>query len=156
MQSQLVEEIVSEAIQHTNRSGADRRITVFHENDLLLARCDARLIVQVIINLVDNAIKYTPAGSRIQISTKQEDNNVVFSVADNGLGVPDNEKEHIFQMFYTGTAVAADSRRSIGLGLSLCRSIVNAHGGEITVSDNVPQGAVFTFTVPTGEVDVHE
>ena len=156
MQSQLVEEIVSEAIQHTNRSGADRRITVFHENDLLLARCDARLIAQVIINLVDNAIKYTPAGSHIQISTKQEDNNVVFSVADNGLGVPDNEKEHIFQMFYTGTAVAADSRRSIGLGLSLCRSIVNAHGGEITVSDNVPQGAVFTFTVPTGEVEVHE
>lgn len=156
MQSQLVEEIVSEAIQHTNRSGADRRITVFHENDLLLARCDARLIAQVIINLVDNAIKYTPAGSHIQISTKQEDNNVVFSVADNGLGVPDNEKEHIFQMFYTGTAVAADSRRSIGLGLSLCRSIVNAHGGEISVSDNVPQGAVFTFTVPTGEVKVHE
>ena len=71
MQSQLVEEIVSEAIQHTNRSGADRRITVFHENDLLLARCDARLIAQVIINLVDNAIKYTPAGSHIQISTKQ-------------------------------------------------------------------------------------
>ncbi len=156
MQSQLVEEIVSEAIQHTNRSSTDHIITVFHENDLLLARCDARLIVQVLINLVDNAIKYTPAGSHIQISTKQEDNNVVFSVADNGLGVPDNEKEHIFQMFYTGTAVAADSRRSIGLGLSLCRSIVNAHGGEITVSDNVPQGAVFTFTVPTGEVEVHE
>ena len=156
MQSQLVEEIVSEAIQHTNRSSTDHIITVFHENDLLLARCDARLIVQVIINLVDNAMKYTPAGSYIRISTKQKDNNVVFSVADNGLGVPDNEKEHIFRMFYTGTAVAADSRRSIGLGLSLCKSIVNAHGGEITVSDNVPQGAVFTFTVPTGEVEVHE
>ena len=156
MQSQLVEEIVSEAIQHTNRSSTDHIITVFHENDLLLAQCDARLIVQVIINLVDNAIKYTPAGSHIKISTKQEDNNVIFSVADNGLGVPDSEKEHIFQMFYTGTAVTADSRRSIGLGLSLCRSIINAHGGEITISDNTPQGAVFTFTVPTGEVDVHE
>ncbi len=156
MQSQLVEEIVSEAIQHTNRSSADRIITVSHDNDLLLAQCDARLIVQVIINLIDNAMKYTPTGSCIKISTKQEDNNVIFSVADNGTGVPDNEKEHIFQMFYTGTAVAADSRRSIGLGLSLCRSIINAHGGEITVSDNVPQGAVFTFTVPTGEVEVHE
>ena len=59
-------------------------------------------------------------------------------------------------MFYTGTNKIADSRRSIGLGLSLCKSIINAHGGEITITDNNPRGAVFTFTLPIGEVEIHE
>ena len=59
-------------------------------------------------------------------------------------------------MFYTGSTAVADSRRSLGLGLSLCKSIVTAHGGTITVSDNQPVGTVFTFTIPAGEVEVHE
>ena len=59
-------------------------------------------------------------------------------------------------MFYTGSHPAADSRRSLGLGLSLCKSIVLSHGGEITVSDNHPSGSIFTFTLPSGEVTLHE
>lgn len=65
-------------------------------------------------------------------------------------------KERVFDMFYSGTNKIADSRRSLGLGLSLCRSIVNAHGGKITVSDNTPHGTVFTITLPAGEVEIHE
>ena len=155
-QPQLVEEIVSEAMQHISRKRSEHTITVTHADDLLLAKCDARLIVQVIINLIDNAIKHTPTGSHVWVSTRQEGNLAVFSVADDGLGVPDSEKEHIFQMFYTGAATVADSRRSLGLGLSLCESIVNAHGGEITLIDNQPTGTIFTFTIPTGEVALHE
>ena len=65
--------------------------------------------------------------------------------------------EHtIFDMFYSGANQIADSRRSLGLGLSLCKSIINAHGGELTVSDNLPHGTVFTFTLPAGEVKVYE
>jgi len=155
-QSQLVEEIVFEALQHISRKRDEYIITVTHEDDLLLAKCDARLIVQTIINLVDNAIKYTPAGSHIRITTRQEDGAAVFAVADDGPGIPDHEKKHIFQMFYTGANTVADSRRSLGLGLSLCRSIVTAHGGTITVSDNQPVGTIFTFTIPAGEVELHE
>ena len=155
-QPQLVEEIVSEAMQHISRKRDEHTITVTHEDDLLLAQCDAKLIVQVIINLVDNAIKYTPAGSHIWISTRWEESMAVFSVADDGPGIPDQEKKQIFQMFYTGSTAVADSRRSLGLGLSLCKSIVTAHGGTITVSDNQPVGTVFTFTIPAGEVEVHE
>ena len=80
----------------------------------------------------------------------------VFTVADDGPGIPDPEKKQIFQMFYTGSTAVADSRRSLGLGLSLCKSIVTAHGGTISVSDNQPVGTVFTFTIPAGEVEVHE
>ena len=155
-QPQLVEEIVSEAMQHISRKKVEHTITVTHSDDLLLAKCDARLIVQVLINLVDNAIKYTAPGSHIQISTRWEDGCAVFSVSDDGPGIPDEEKENVFRMFYTGGNPIADSRRSLGLGLSLCKSIITAHGGEIRVLDNRPQGAVFTFTIPAGEVELHE
>ena len=155
-QPQLAEEIVSEAMQHISRKRSEHTITVTYENDLLLAQCDARLIVQTIINLVDNAIKYTPVGSHIWVSTRWEESMAVFTVADDGPGIPDQEKKQIFQMFYTGSTAVADSRRSLGLGLSLCKSIVTAHGGTISVSDNQPVGTVFTFTIPAGEVEVHE
>lgn len=155
-QPHLVEEIVSEALQHISRKQTEHTITVHHENELLLARCDARLIIQVIINLVDNAIKYTPAGSHITITTKQNEQHTEITVADNGAGIPDSEKEKVFQMFYSGSNPIADCRRSLGLGLSLCKSIITAHGGEIVVTDNVPAGTIFTFTIPSGEVEVHE
>lgn len=155
-QPQLVEEIVSEAMQHISRKKDAHTISVSHEDDLLLAKCDARLIVQVIINLVDNAIKYTPAGSRIYVSTKEENGLAVICVADNGNGIADSEKGRVFQMFYTGSSSVADSCRSLGLGLSLCKSIVEAHGGKIVVADNQPKGTIFTFTLPSGEVELHE
>ena len=155
-QPQLAEEIVSEAMQHISRKRSEHTITVTHEDELLLAQCDARLIVQTIINLVDNAIKYTPVGSHIWISTRWVDGMAEFTVADDGPGIPDSEKKQIFQMFYTGSTAVADSRRSLGLGLSLCKSIVTAHGGTISVSDNQPVGTVFTFAIPAGEVEVHE
>ena len=156
MQPHLAEEIVSEAMQHISRKASEHHITVEHQNELLLAQCDARLMVQVIINLVDNAIKYTPVGSHILIFTRQEGTEAVFGVSDNGPGIPDGEKTQVFQMFYTGSTAVVDSRRSLGLGLSLCKSIVAAHGGEITVSDNQPAGAVFIVSIPAGEVEVHE
>ena len=155
-QPHLVEEIVCEALQHVGRKQTKHTITVEHKNELLLAKCDARLIIQVIINLVDNAIKYTPAGSIIVVTTGEHDGQVWIQIADNGMGIPDSEKEKVFQMFYSGSNPIADCRRSLGLGLSLCKSIITAHGGEITVSDNSPTGTVFTFNIPSGEVEVHE
>ena len=112
--------------------------------------------MQVIINIVDNAIKYTQKDSEIVITTQKLQRKAVVRIADNGPGIPDDMKPHVFEMFYSGAKSIADSRRSLGLGLSLCRSIVNAHGGELELSDNVPHGAVFTFSLPIEEVDLHE
>ena len=125
-------------------------------DDYLLAQMDAKLIVQVLINILDNAMKYTPPGSDIEIGWKQEGKFIYISVADNGPGIPDQAKPHIFDMFYSASNQIADSRRSMGLGLALCKSIVNAHGGEIVVSDHKPHGSIFTFSVPAGEVELHE
>ena len=66
------------------------------------------------------------------------------------------KKEKVFDMFYTGGSRSSDSRRSLGLGLALCRSIITSHGGTISVSDNIPNGTVVSFTLPIGEVDLNE
>lgn len=156
LSAELIDEVVDEALRHINRKAVDHKITVKQSEDFILAKMDARLIVQVVINIVDNAIKYTPVGSEIEIVIKKENNMVVVSVADNGNGIPDDVKPKIFDMFFTANMKVADSRRSMGLGLALCKSIIMAHGGEISVKDNKPSGAVFTFTLPAEEVTLHE
>ena len=156
LSAELMDEVISEALQHVNRRSIEHVIVVENSDDILLARIDARLIVQVVINIVDNAIKYTPRGSHITISTVQTGQIITVKISDDGPGMDDEVKSHVFDMFYTGSNKVADSRRSLGLGLSLCRSIIHAHGGEITVKDNQPQGTVFSFTLPAGEVQLHE
>ena len=156
MSVQLMDEVIDEAMKHINRKGAEHNVTVDCKDELLLARMDAKLIIQVIINLVDNAIKYTPVGSDIQITAENKEGFISVSVADDGNGIPDHIKPRVFEMFYTGDNKIADSRRSLGLGLALCKSIIHAHGGEITLTDNLPHGSIFTFTIPSGEVNINE
>ena len=122
----------------------------------MLARMDARLIIQVIVNLVNNAVKYTPAGSHITVSASRKEENVIIAVADDGPGIPEEMKDKVFEMFFTGYNSIGDSRRSLGLGLPLCRSIAEAHNSELKLSDNTPHGCVFSFALPISEVDLNE
>ena len=153
---ELIDEITEEALRHIGRKSTEHKISVIHKDELLLANADAKLIVQVLINLIDNAIKYTPVGSEIKVITEKKNGYASISVIDNGNGIPDNIKPRVFEMFYTGDNRIADSRRSLGLGLALCKSIIGAHGGELTLTDNQPQGCNFTFTLPLGEVKIDE
>ncbi|MEE0945382.1 MAG: DUF4118 domain-containing protein [Acutalibacteraceae bacterium] len=153
---ELVDEITEEALRHIGRKSTEHKISVIHKDELLLANADAKLIVQVLINLIDNAIKYTPLGSEIKVITEKKNGYASISVIDNGNGIPDNIKPYVFEMFYTGDNRIADSCRSLGLGLALCKSIIGAHGGELTLTDNQPQGCNFTFTLPLGEVKIDE
>ncbi len=153
--TELVDEVILEALRHIRRRDVAQTIETDLE-ELLLAKMDARLISQVIINLVDNAIKYTGAASTIRITARKQNEMICVSVADNGPGIPDEQKSKAFDMFYTGDTKIADCRRSMGLGLSLCKSIVTLHGGEISLSDNSPHGCVFTFNIPASEVIIHE
>lgn len=152
---QLVDEVIEEAVRHVSRQAKEHTIHVNCE-ELILARMDARLIIQVLVNLIENAVKYTQKGSEIQISAHRQGKKVCISVADNGEGISDEMKQHVFEMFYTGKNTVADSRRSLGLGLALCRSIVEAHGGNLTLADNHPHGCIFTFTLPVSEVTLNE
>ena len=154
--AELIDEVVAEAVKHVHMRQGGQKITVVHKDEFLLAKMDTRLIIQVIINILDNAIKYTPKDSMITITTEKQKDKAIISIADNGAGIPDELKERVFDMFYTGANKLADSRRSIGLGLALCKSIISVHGGEIFVKDNVPSGAIFTFTLPIGEIKINE
>lgn len=153
---QLMDEMIEEALHHVNRKSCEHTITTQYGDEILLVNVDARLIMQVVVNLVDNAIKYTPVGSIIQISAYRKDHQVVVDVTDNGPGIPDRAKAQVFEMFYTGQSRIADSHRSLGLGLPLCRAILTAHGGTLTLRDNIPNGSVFSFALPQSEVNIHE
>ncbi len=154
--NELMDEVIAEALRHVSRKSAEHTITVESAEDFIFVHADPKLIVQVVINIVDNAIKYTPAGSHIVLRTERDGGRVIVRISDDGPGIPDDAKPRIFDMFYTGKNQVADSRRSLGLGLALCRSIIRAHGGEISVADNPPHGTVFTFTLDAGEVSIHE
>ena len=147
-QDEVLDDIINDAIHHVIRHRNNHTITYQQPEEILIVPVDARLIVQVLVNLLDNAIKYTPVGTSITISAKQKQHEVAVSVADTGQGIPDEAKERIFKMFYTAEKNVSDNRRGMGIGLSLCQSIVKAHGGTLEVSDNTPHGTVFTFTLP--------
>ena len=156
LSDQVVDDIISEALRHIDRRSAEHHITMNCGEIPLLVRVDAGLIMQVLINLVNNAIKYTPAGSTIQITAIQRGNVAEICVSDNGTGIPDELKERVFEMFFTGSNPTSDSRRSLGLGLSLCQAIVHAHHGKMTLKDNLPHGCIFSFTVALSEVNLNE
>ena len=156
LSDQVVDDIISEALRHIDRRSAEHHITMNCGEIPLLVRVDAGLIMQVLINLVNNAIKYTPAGSTIQITAIQRGNVAEICVSDNGTGIPDELKERVFEMFFTGSNPTSDSRRSLGLGLSLCQAIVHAHHGNMTLKDNLPHGCIFSFTVALSEVNLNE
>ena len=152
---QLLDEVIAESLRHISRKHDDYKIVTDCE-ELVLARMDVRLIMQVLVNLVDNAIKYTPPGSVIFIRGTKTDGKAQISVEDNGPGIPEEMKTHIFEMFYTGKTTVADSHRSLGLGLALCHSIIEAHEGTLVLTDHDPHGCNFTFTLPLSEVILNE
>ena len=154
---EVLADIVEEALMHVRRKAEKYHISVVSEEELMVVKADARLIIQVLINLLDNALKYTEEGSEIIVTVRKYSTNMAeVAVADNGPGISEEEKAEIFGKFYRGENKIADNRRSLGLGLYLCKSIVEAHGGEIRVEDHVPRGSVFSFTLPLEEVSLHE
>ena len=156
LSDQVIDDIVSEALRHIDRRSAEHHITVDCGDEPLLVRVDAGLIMQVLINLVNNAVKYTPPGSNIRITAIQQEKVAEICVSDDGPGIPDERKEHVFEMFFTGSNLIGDSRRSLGLGLTLCQAIIHAHHNEMTLKDNLPYGCIFSFTLPLSEVNLSQ
>ena len=106
----LMDDVITEALHHINRKSEEHHISVESKEEILLAKMDAKLIVQVIINIVDNAIKYTPKNSHIVIRTEKRGKQAIVSISDDGNGIADEIKPRIFDMFYSGANQIADSR----------------------------------------------
>jgi two-component system sensor histidine kinase KdpD len=150
---QPLEEVVGVALIRLEDRLRGHPVAVNLPPDLPLVPLDGVLIEQVFVNLLENAVKYTPAGTPIDISATAVDGAVRIDVADRGPGLPPGEESRIFEKFYR--APAATAQGGIGLGLTICRGIVTAHGGRIWAENRPGGGAVFRFTLPiTGEPPV--
>ena len=148
MSPELIEDLFQSVVAHLDRRAAEHHISVHLEDATLMAAMNARLIQRVIINILNNAIQYTPKESNIELSAVKKGNVVQISVTDDGPGIPDDAKRHLFDLFYTAGQGKADCQRGLGLGLNLCQSIVAMHGGKIDVLDHMPAGTTFQFTLP--------
>lgn len=153
-QDGIVQEIIDEALHHIDAASANYNIEKHYTDDPLWAKMDHKLMMQVIINIVNNAIKYTPVGSNIDICADKIDNNIEIRIADNGRGIQDSAKTKIFEKFYSDGKLNGDSRRGLGLGLYLCQLIMQSHMGSIKVTDNQPHGAVFVLNLPASELNL--
>ena len=148
--AEVVSDIVESAVEHVDTHISRSRVRVIEPSEILLANMDAKLITQVLINLINNAYHHAESDGEIELRYYAGDDNMVhFIVADHGIGISDEDKEKIFELFYTtGNKRSGDMHRGMGLGLYLCRSIVEACGGQIAVKDNHPTGTIFEFTLP--------
>jgi two-component system sensor histidine kinase KdpD len=147
---EAVEEIVAEAVSRVKKRAGQHEIEINIPQELILIPMDGTLIEQVLVNLLDNAIKHTPADSSIAIAVREEGGKAVFEVSDNGNGIPENDLPFIFDRYFTRPSGNA-KRHSIGIGLSICKSIVETHGGIITAKNKTSGGAIFRFTLPMEE-----
>lgn len=148
-----VQDLIGSALERVQRQISDRSVEVDIAADLPLIPVDFVLIVQVLVNLLENAAKYSPAGSPIEISVRPVEDNLEFRVLDRGFGVSPQELPQVFRKFYQATrtdgAGGTDTASGTGLGLSICKGIVEAHGGRILAELRQGGGMVFTFTLPT-------
>jgi two-component system sensor histidine kinase KdpD len=145
----VLEEVIGAALAHMEKRLRNRVVEVHLPPDLPLVHLDAMLIEQVLVNLLDNAVKYTPAQSPIDISASQEDESVRVDLADRGPGFPPGDEQRAFEKFYRGHTA---SIRGVGLGLTICRAIVEAHGGKIWAEGRQGGGALVRLTLPASEL----
>lgn len=145
LQLEAVEEIISEAINRSSKYFPDRIIKITVPDEVLFVPMDGKLIVQVLINLISNAIEHTTENEDITISVSSELNRVWFEVSDKGTGIQDFELPKVFDMFYVSNNSRTDGKQGMGLGLAICKAIINYHDGEIYASNNRDGGATFSF-----------
>jgi PAS domain S-box-containing protein len=120
--------------------------------DLPLLRANRELLVTIIRNLLGNAVKFSPDGGRVDVSVRQQGNSVIFKVADQGIGISEDDMPHLFEKFYRGAAAKAAGIRGTGLGLVLTKQAVEVHGGTISVVSQLGQGTCFTLILPADGV----
>jgi two-component system sensor histidine kinase KdpD len=148
LQWQTLEEVVGSSLRLCRQQLGARKIVTHLPRDLPLLRFDAMLIERVLCNLLENASKYTPADSHVTISAEVAGNFANISVFDNGPGLPVGREESLFEKFTRGEKES--STTGVGLGLAICRAIVEAHGGMIRAGKSPEGGAAFIFTLPLG------
>lgn len=152
-QWEVAEEVIGSAVMRVTQRLVNDRLTVNVPEQAVMIPMDARLIEQVLVNLLDNAIKHTTLneGITVTVTKDSEKNEAIFTVMDEGAGILKQDLPHIFEMFHTSEASDRNEKTGIGLGLAICETIVNAHKGHITARNRHDrQGSIFSFILPLG------
>jgi two-component system sensor histidine kinase KdpD len=145
-----ISEVIGAAVNRLDRRLSGRQVSARVPADLPLVWLDPTAIEQVVINLLDNALEYTPAGSPIDLTATLRGESVTIEVADRGPGLPSGTEKRVFEKFFRARPGDGSPNRGIGLGLAICRAIVEAHGGQIRAANREGGGASFNFTLPIG------
>ena len=143
----VLEEIVGSALHRTRRELENHPVEVRLAANLPLIHVDGLLLEQVFVNLLENAARYTPEGTRVTITAIPEGKWLAVSVADDGPGLAAGTEDRIFEKFYRASPIA-DSGRGSGLGLAICRAVAEAHGGRVALVDSPAPGAHFRIELP--------
>jgi K+-sensing histidine kinase KdpD len=117
----------------------------------LVAMVDPKCIEQVLRNLLSNAVKYSPNGGTITVQGRKDEGRLLIQVSDQGIGIPEEDLDKVFERFYRVENEITQNIRGVGLGLPVCRGIVEAHGGRIWAESTLGVGSVFSFTLPIGD-----
>jgi two-component system sensor histidine kinase KdpD len=144
----VLEELIGSARNHVGGRLSGHEVRVDLPADMPLILVDGSLFEQALTNLLENAVRYTPAGSRIEIAATKAGDQVEIRISDNGPGLPAGMENRVFEKFFQGDRRAPDSRRGVGLGLAICKGIVEAHGGTIVARNRPQGGAEFTIRLP--------
>ena len=147
---EVVDDVVGEAVSHMKRLLTERDFQVSLPSDVVEVNIDGKLIVQVLVNLLVNAVRHTPPEAKIRLDVSVDGPDAVFTVSDTGGGIDPERKKVLFKSFIRPQKGIADGQRGMGLGLSICRAVVEAHGGAIHAEDNKPSGTRLIFTLPAG------
>ncbi|MBC3803289.1 DUF4118 domain-containing protein [Acetobacterium fimetarium] len=148
---EAAEEIIAEAVSRIHKWFSNWKISVKVPDELLMVPMEGTLIEQVIINLIENAIKHSPEDSVIRVEATKKGRNAVFEISDDGSGISELEFPYLFEAYVPDEKRSADTARGMGIGLSICKSIVNAHHGKMEAVNKKSGGAVFRFILPLEE-----
>lgn len=155
-QKEVVDDIICEALGRCETRKGAHTICAHLPETVQLVSMDGKLIVQVLVNYLDNALKHTQDDSIIDIWFRERADTFAFEVCDNGSGIDEQIADHLFDSFVTTKNERADSKRGVGLGLSICKAIIEAHHGTVYAHNQKQSGAVFGFTLPKEEETEHE
>lgn len=152
---EIVEEVLAEAVGKFHKNHAEQAVSVQAPETPLICPMDAMLIEQVLLNLLENVVMHGEGATLLELTARSEGDHAVFAVADNGCGVSNERLPHLFEDGGRASATESDSKRSMGIGLSVCNAIIKAHGGQMYAKKRPGGGLIVSFSLPLEEI-VHE
>lgn len=150
-QEEVVDDIINEAMGHVQGLFTTRTVQCTLPPEVLTVNVDAKMVVQVLVNILDNAMKHTTDGGHIRVSVRKANYRVYFEIEDDGEGIDPVIMDTLFDEFVTYRGASSDGKKGMGLGLAICKAVVETHGGEIMAANKPEGGAVFSFYLPLTE-----